>query len=433
MSVVELAADGRLDELPEDVRRRFVARELPQDADLVESVRGIVADVRRRGDEALLEQASAFDGVTLQRLEIPSERWTEALTSLPATVRAALERAVRNIETFHRAQLPEDVTVQVEPGVEVCRRWAPLARVGVYVPGGRAAYPSSVLMGVVPARAAGVGDIIVCSPPGPSGEPSPEVMAACALSGATRLFAAGGAGAVAAMAYGTASVPAVDTIVGPGNKWVTEAKKQVAGHVPVDSPAGPSEVLVVADDSADAEAVARELLAQAEHDPDATAVLVSPNEALIDQVRRLLSDWVPDEPRRDIIESALRSGGGLILTANIDQALEFAEAYGAEHLCVMTHSAQEHARRITTAGTIFVGEASSVAFGDYMTGANHVLPTSGRAKSFSGLSAMNYLRSFTVQTLTRDGAARMADDVIALADAEGLPAHAAAARQRSRT
>jgi histidinol dehydrogenase len=275
-----------------------------------------------------------------------------------------------------------------------------------------------------------VAEVLVCSPPGPSGLPPAEVLAACAIGGADRLFALGGAGAVAALAYGTGSVPAADAVVGPGNRWVTEAKRQVAGHVTIDSPAGPSEVLVLADDAADARLVALELMAQAEHDPDAACVAVTTSARLAATIEVELALTLAAAPRADICRKALAESGAVLVADALDEAMRFATSYAPEHLSVMTAEAARDARRVPTAGTTFVGAAASVAFGDYMTGANHVLPTAGRARSFSGLSTVHYLRSYTIQEITAAGAAAMATDVARLAEAEGLPAHAAAALAR---
>jgi histidinol dehydrogenase len=285
-------------------------------------------------------------------------------------------------------------------------------------------------MGVIPARVAGVENVVVCSPPGEDGHPPAAVMAAAALGGATRVFAIGGAGAVGAMAYGTESVPSVAAIVGPGNRWVTEAKRQVSGDVQIDSPAGPSEVLVVATADADGRRIALELMAQAEHDPDAAVALVTPSAELAASVRSELEALVPEAPRRDVIESALAARGGLVVAESLDQALGFAAEYGAEHLALYTPEPWADVERVPTAGTVFLGEPSAVAFGDYLTGANHVLPTAGLSLSFSGLSTMNFVRSYTVQSLTPAAAASMAEDVAVLADSEGLPGHAAAALAR---
>ncbi len=425
-----VAVEARVSELGPRERALLLERRPPDEARLRESVRAILDQVRDEGDAALRQMARRFDGVELDALEVPPARWTEALEALDPEVRAALERARRNILAFHRAQLPSEVTLEVEPGVMLGRRAVALPAVGVYAPGGLAAYPSSVLMGVVPARAAGVREVVVCSPPGPEGLPPAEVLAACAIGGATRLFALGGAGAIAALAFGTESVPRVDAIVGPGGQWVTEAKRQVAGELRIDSPAGPSEVLVVADDSANPERVALELLAQAEHDPDAAVAVVSWLPAVLERVREALAAQVAVTPRREIVERALASRGAILLARDRNEALAFAEAYAAEHLALYTRDPEEDLATQSTAGTVFLGDPSSVAFGDYMTGANHVLPTSGRARSFAGLSTLEFVRFFTWQRLSPAGARALADDVDRLARAEGLPAHAAAARAR---
>lgn len=427
---VPLFARGRLADLSDEARSHLLDR-VPGDApEVAGAVADILADVRARGDDALKEMAARFDGADLDALEIPRSRWDAAVETLDPAVRTALERAARNIRAFHEAQIPADVSVETEAGVRVTRRWVPLASVGVYAPGGTAAYPSSVLMGVVPARATGVGEVIVCTPPLPDGEPNPAVMAACAIAGATRLFAVGGAGAVAALAFGTDSVPSVDAIVGPGNRWVTEAKRQVAGQLLIDSPAGPSEVLVLADDSTDPLLAAYELLAQAEHDPEAACVMVSTSTDVAEATRAALTSLLADAPRGAVAADALASNGAILTSVDLDEAVAFAQEYAAEHLSVLTADAASTADRITTAGTTFVGPWASVAFGDYLTGANHVLPTAGRSRSFSGLSAQHFLRSYTVQEVTEAGAAALADDVAALAAAEGLPAHAVAALAR---
>jgi histidinol dehydrogenase len=427
---MKIAIEKKVAELDAGDREVLLARRPADESRLRTAVRELLDEVRREGDAALVRMARDFDHVELMAIEVPRDRWNEALETMDPAVRSAMERAIRNIEAFHTAQIPPEVIMEPEVGIRLGRRSTPLPAVGVYAPGGRAAYPSSVLMGVVPARAAGVPEIVVCSPPGPSGEPPSEVLAACALAGATRLFALGGAGAVAAMAYGTESVPQVEAIVGPGNQWVTEAKRQVAGELRIDSPAGPSEVLVVAGPGADPERVAAELLAQAEHDPEAAVAAVTWDAELLVRIREALAGQLASAPRRDIAGTALAERGGLLLARDREEALAFSEAYAAEHLAIYTRHARADLDTQTTAGTVFVGEASTVAFGDYATGANHVLPTSGRSRAFSGLSVLDFLRFYTWQELTLEAAAGLAGDVGLLADAEGLPAHAAAARMR---
>jgi histidinol dehydrogenase len=425
-----IAVRGRLGHLTAPERALLLDRRPADEPEVRARVAELLALVRSRGDDALREMARRYDKVELASLEVPRARWENALVALDGDLRAALERAAKNLAAFHRAQLPAELTVEVEPGVRLGRRFGPLGAVGVYAPGGRASYPSSVLMGVVPARVAGVEEIVVCSPPGPDGEPPDAVLAAAALAGATRVFALGGAGAVGAMAYGTATVPRCDAVVGPGNRWVLEAKRQVAGDVRIDSPAGPSELLVLADGSADPDLIAAELVAQAEHDPDAAVALVATDAALVDAVAAALGKRVAAAPRRDVIAAALATRGALVFADTLDEAIQFADFYAPEHLLVLTSGAAADAARVRTAGTIFLGAGSAVAFGDYLTGANHVLPTAGSGRSFSGLSTLDFLRSWTWQEVSPAAARSLAEDTARLADAEGLPGHAAAARLR---
>lgn len=389
----------------------------------------IVARVRNEGDAALHALALELDGVTLNALEVPRRECARALDALDPALRHAMERAAANIERVHRAFVPTFQETESEPGIIIGRRPDPLQRVGVYAPGGRAAYPSSVLMGVVPARVAGVGEIVLCSPPGGAdGRPSGVVLAAAALAGATRVFALGGAGAIAAMAYGTETVPRVDRIVGPGNAYVAEAKLQVSSAVAIDSPAGPSELLVLADDSADPALVAREMLAQAEHDPLAAIVAVTTSERAATAIVAALAERLPAQPRAAICSAALAGQGAVLWARSLGDAVAFANEYAAEHLLLLVAGLDDTLATLRNAGTVFVGPSASVAFGDYMTGANHVLPTGGLSRSYSGLSTLDFVRWTTYQRVSPEAAARLALDVGTLADAEGLPGHALAAR-----
>ena len=423
---------GRVDRLTAEERRALCDRAGDDAGD--DTVRGrtaaIVARVRREGDAALRAMALEFDGAELRQLEVPRAEWRAALEEVDAGLRRAMERAAENIRTVHEAFRPRAVEVEPEPGVVVGRRPDPLTRVGVYAPGGRAAYPSSLLMGVVPAKVAGVEEVVVCSPPGPDGLPSAVVLAAAAIAGADRVFALGGAGAVAAMAYGTESVPRVDRIVGPGNAYVAEAKVQVSRAVAIDSPAGPSELLVIADHTADPVAVARELVAQAEHDPMAAVVCVAVGDETAEQVEEALAELSAEAGRADVVRAALGAQGGVLVAQTYDEAAAFASDYAAEHLQLAIGAPEQKMvlARLRHTGTVFLGETSSVAYGDYMTGANHVLPTGGLARSYSGLSTLDFIRWTTYQRVTPQAAARMAYDVGRFADAEGLPGHAAAAR-----
>ncbi|NNC15332.1 histidinol dehydrogenase [Corallococcus exiguus] len=428
MSASILEYQGALSSLDSDARRRLLARSGESDALVASRVQALIARVRTEGDRALFDFAREFDRVELAALEVPRERWNAALESIPSDVREALTRAARNIARAHAAQRPHAIEVETEPGVIVGRRPDPLSRVGVYAPGGRAVYPSSVLMGVVPAKVAGVGEVIVCSPPGPDGLPSAGVLAAAALAGADRVFALGGAGAVAALAYGTQSVPRVDRIVGPGNAYVAAAKLQVVDAVAIDAPAGPSEILVVADASARPDSVARELLAQAEHDPEACCVALVVGAPLAQAVRDAVVQQARVAQRGDIVLSALGSRGAVLRIDSLEEAWPFVAEFAPEHLLLATATPTEDLARVRNAGTVFVGQRASVAFGDYLTGANHVLPTAGLARAYSGLSVLDFYRWTTWQRVTPEAAAAMADDVGTLADSEGLFAHAAAAR-----
>ncbi len=429
MTALSMAVRGSIASLDAAASAVLFERTSASDPVVRERTSGIIARVRADGDSALLALAREFDGAALASVEVPRPAWRAALNALPAALRRALERTAANVRQVHEAFRPLSTEVITRDGAVITRRPDPLSRVGVYAPGGRAAYPSSLLMGVVPARVAGVGEVIVCSPPGADGLPSSVLMAAAELAGADRLFAVGGAGAIAAMAYGTATIPAVDRIVGPGNAYVAEAKAQVASVTAIDSPAGPSELLVIADGSASPDVVTRELLAQAEHDPMAAVVLVSTSSRLIEAVEQRLAEWTPREPRAAVIRDAFASRGALLWASSLEEAVTFANRWSPEHLLIATANADGVTPLVRNAGTVFVGETASVAFGDYMSGANHVLPTGGLSRAYSGLSTLDFYRWTTFQRIDRAAAARLAADVGIFADAERLPAHAASARQ----
>jgi len=429
MTALSIAVRGDIAALDARSRTMLFDRTSASDPAVRERTGRIIERVRAEGDAALFAFAREFDRVSLTSIEVPRAEWLAALDALDPGLRRVLERSAENIRRVHQAFRPVASEVVTADGAVIGRRPDPLGRVGVYAPGGRAAYPSSLLMGVIPARVAGVGEVVVCSPPGPDGRPSPIVMAAAALAGVDRLFAVGGAGAVAAMAYGTATIPAVDRIVGPGNAYVAEAKAQVSSVTAIDSPAGPSELLVIADASASPDVVTRELLAQAEHDPMAAVVLVSTSEALLGAVAQRLTEWAPREPRAAVIAAALSARGALLLATSLEEAAAFSNQWGPEHLLIATDDAEALLPLVRNAGTIFLGQTASVAFGDYMSGANHVLPTGGLSRAYSGLSTIDFYRWTTWQRIDRTTAARLARDVGTFADAEGLPGHAASARQ----
>jgi histidinol dehydrogenase len=418
---------GALGGLSRDERVTVMVRPTARSSTVRAQTEEIVRRVRVDGDRALREMSRIYDGVSLDALEVPRTVRSRALDEIEPRLRAALERAARNIRTFHAAAPPQAAEVETEPGVIVGRRPDPLQRVGIYAPGGRAAYASSVLMAGIPARVAGVPEINLCSPPQSGGYPAPVVLAACEIAGIDRVFALGGAGAIAAMAYGTEAVPRVDRIVGPGNAYVAEAKLQVSRDVAIDSPAGPSELLVICDASCNARAIAREVVAQAEHDVDACVLVIS----LDDDTAVAIADAVEENlsliARAEIVRASLEQNGGLFQAASIAEAIEFASEFAPEHLLLAVSDAERVLPEIRNAGCVFVGEQSSVVFGDYITGGNHVLPTGGLARSYSGLGTLDFVRWTSYQKVSREAAQRLAVDTAILAEAEGLLGHAGAA------
>jgi len=418
---------GRLTELSADQRASLLRRAGTTNSLVRDQTQEILLRVRLEGDGALREMAATFDGVSLDQIEVPRAVRRQALAEINPMLRSALERAARNVGRFHSAAPPRAIEIETEPGVTVGRRPDPLQRVGIYTPGGRAAYASSVLMAGVPARVAGVSEVILCSPPQKNGYPAAVVLAACEIAGVDRVFALGGAGAIAAMAYGTDSVPRVDRIVGPGNAYVAEAKLQVSRDVGIDSPAGPSELLVICDADSDVDGVAREVIAQAEHDVDACVVVLALGADTASAITDAIERTLPSVSRGDVVRTALLQQGAILSADSITQAVDFAEQFAPEHLLLALKEAERVLPDIRNAGCVFVGEQSSVVFGDYITGGNHVLPTGGLARSYSGLGPLDFVRWTSYQKLTREAAQRLADDAAVLADAEGLQAHAAAA------
>ncbi len=425
---VRFRFSGKLNDLTDADRALLFDRTGVRDTAIATVVARIIERVRANGDSALLQLASELDGVTLDSLEVPARRIESALNHLTPALRSAMDRSAANLERVHRAFLPTSSEIEVEPGLIVGRRPDPLDRVGVYAPGGSAAYASSVLMGAIPARAAGVREIILCSPPGADGFPSDIVLAAARIAGVDRVFSIGGAGAIAAMALGTQTVPRVDRIVGPGNAYVAEAKLQLTGSVGIDSPAGPSELLIVADEGADAECVAREAIAQAEHDARAIVVVLAVGRDAAARMQEAVEAVVENAPRRETIIQSLAENGGVLEVESIAAAVEASNHFAPEHLLIATKDPGAALAFVRNAGTVFLGPTSSVVFGDYITGANHVLPTGGLARSYSGLSTLDYFRWTTYQRVNRDAAASLAFDAAMFAESEGLPSHAAAAR-----
>lgn len=436
----------RIDLRGRTLSRRELLDELPRaEVDVehaAEIVAPLLAAVRARGAAELRDLAERFDGVRPQHLRVPADAIAAAVGVLDPDVRSALEETIRRVRQVHGAQRPADFTVEVAPGAQVRQRWVPVRRVGLYVPGGLAVYPSSVVMNVVAAQAAGVGSLAVASPPQKEqdGLPDPVVLATCALLDIDEVYAVGGAQAIGMFAYGAAGTDdvdgetlcePVDVITGPGNVYVAAAKRLVRGIVGIDAEAGPTEIAILADGTADATHVAADLVSQAEHDPLAAAVLVTPSVELAGAVEAKLVDRVDATMHRARVMTALRGEqSAIVLVDDLEQGLDVVNAYGAEHLEIQTVGAADLAERVTSAGAIFVGAYSPVSLGDYMAGSNHVLPTGGCAHFASGLGVHSFLRAVQVIEYDADALTEVADKIVALADAEGLPAHGEAVRAR---
>ena len=396
------------------------------------AVRPICDAVRDRGVAAVLEATERFDGVALTTTRVPAAALHDALAALDPAVRAALEEAVRRTRLVAESQRRRDETIVVTPGGTVTERWLPVGRVGLYVPGGLVAYPSSVVMNVVPAQVAGVSSLAVASPPQPEhgGRPHPSVLAACALLGVDEVYAAGGAQAVAMFAYGTEECPRVDLVTGPGNVYVAAAKRLLRGVVGIDAEAGPTEIAVLADDSADPAYAAADLVAQAEHDPNAACLLVTDSTDLLDAVDAELARQVNATRHRERVETALGNQSAHVLVDDLEQALRVVDAWAPEHLEVLTRNPRVVAARVRNAGAVFVGPYAPVSLGDYLAGSNHVLPTGGTARHTGGLSVQSFLRNVHVVDYDRAALAAAAPHIDALGDAEDLAAHVAAVRVR---
>jgi len=419
-----------LKSLGSEERRALVERSTSL-TEVIPTVRAIIEDVRERKDAALIELTRRFDGASLSEIRVSRSEMERALKSVEPEVLDALRTAAKNIERFHALQLEgSDWMHELFPGVRVGVRCTPIESVGAYVPGGRAAYPSTVLMCSIPARVAGVDRVCMCTPPTKSGEVNPYTLAAAHVAGVHEVYKVGGAQAIAAMAYGTESIAPVHKIVGPGNVWVTCAKMLVRDVVDIDFPAGPSEVLVIADESADATMVALDLLAQAEHDPSAVCVLITPSEQLALDVSERVDELCREEPRSAIIEQAL-SHARAIVASSIEECIAFSNEFAPEHLEIMTEDPEAVLKHIRNAGSIFLGTYTPVAVGDYASGTNHVLPTAGYARMYSALSVHHFMKLSCVQHLTREGLKSLSETVCTLARVEGLYAHAHSVERRT--
>lgn len=393
-------------------------------------VEAILSQVQEQGDRALLELTERFDGVRPDPLRIPVQRLRAAWEATPLPLQQALSLAHERILAFHEQQRPADLAITGPHGERLGRRWRPVERAGIYVPGGRASYPSTVLMNAIPARVAGVQRLVMVTPPGPGGEPNATVLAAAHLAGVEEVYRVGGAQAIGALAYGTETIPRVDVISGPGNLYVTLAKKAVYGRVAIDSLAGPSEVLVIADHTARVDQVAADLLAQAEHDPLAAAILLTTSEELAAKLPAAMEAQLAGHPRAEITRTALNDWGLIVVCGTLAQAAQLSDCFAPEHLELLVEDPENLAEQIQHAGAIFMGPYTPEAVGDYLAGPNHTLPTSGTARFAGALSVETFLRhtsliNFNRQALEATGAA-----VITLAESEGLHSHAESVRRR---
>lgn len=420
-------------ELSESERRAVLARPAQRSRDEVaDGVRDIIAEVRRDGDAALRRLTERFDGARIDSLAVSRSEFSVARDRLSRDQLDALERAVANVEAFHAAQRLEPVSLEVMPGVRCERILRAIGAVGLYVPAGSAPLPSAVIMLAVPARLAGCPQRVLCTPPGRDGAAHPAILAAAALCGVERIFKVGGAQAIAALAYGTESVPKVDKIFGPGNAWVTAAKQRVASDpdgAACDMPAGPSEVLVIAEHTAQPELVASDLLAQAEHDVQAQSILVTPSGALAQAVSTAVDQQFRELSRQRILERSL-AASRCIVVEDLETAVAVSNEYAPEHLILHVREPRRWLAEVRNAGSVFLGEWSPEPLGDYCSGTNHVLPTYGYARAYSGLSTLDFAKRITVQELSADGLAALGPVAVELARLEGLDAHASAVSRR---
>lgn len=408
---------------------KLCERMVADDAVIAGRVDAIIERVKRDGDKAVRELAQEIDGVELASIEVSDEEKREAFAQVSQGLKDAIAAAARNITRFHMAQRFNDIEVVTSPGVKCVQRAVPIQKVGLYVPGGTAPLFSTVLMLAIPAKVAGCKEIVLCTPVNKQGKVAPAVLSAAMVCGVDRIFKVGGAQAVAAMAYGTESIPAVDKIFGPGNRYVTKAKERVTNRVSIDMPAGPSEVLVMADETANAAFVASDLLSQAEHGVDSQALLVCGSAAIADAVDAELAVQLEKLPRKELAAKALGNSRTIILPSKEEQ-VEFVNTYAPEHLIISMENPWEVAAAITAAGSVFIGNYSPESAGDYASGTNHTLPTSGWARSCSGVNLDSFVRKITYQELTKEGIETLGGIIVAMAQAEGLDAHAAAALLR---
>jgi histidinol dehydrogenase len=396
-------------------------------SEIVKAIRMIIDAVKKEGDKALLDYTEKFDKIRFNpsKLRVSEKEIKDAYSKLEKSQVTALQKAADNIAAFHKKQLKTKWTIQLTEGVKLGQVTRPLSSVGIYAPGGKASYPSSVLMCAVPAKVAGVENVIVCSPPGKNGDVDPSLLVAAEIAGVSEFYRVGGAQAIAAMAYGTGTIKKVDKIVGPGNIYVTAAKLEVNRDVAIDIPAGPSEVLVIADNTANPSFIASDLLAQAEHDPQAWAILLTTSETLASAVKDQVYTQMKYLSRKEIIKSYLQTGL-IVIVPNIEEAIDLSNIIAPEHLQIQTKSPDEVFGKIQNAGAVFLGSYSPVSFGDYSSGLNHVLPTAGHAKTYSGLSSLDFIKTMNFLQCNKEGYRNLKETTITIAEMEGFDAHARA-------
>ncbi len=390
---------------------------------VLDTVSEILNNIRDNGDESIKSYTEKFDGVIIDELKVSSDEIKQAYNTLDDDLLAALKQAAKNIEKFHKKQIPKEWKIEVNPGIVAGQIVRPINSAGCYIPGGRAAYPSSILMTVIPAKIAGVEKVVCVTPPQKDGKILDAILVAADIAGADEIYKVGGAQAIGALAYGSESIPKVEKIVGPGNIFVTAAKKLVYGQVDIEFPAGPSEVLILADESANPEFLATDILAQAEHDPNASCFLVTDSEEIALKTDEFVEKLTKEAPRKEIIEESLSKSGKIIITNTFKEAIYVTNEYAPEHLIITTKNDENTLNYIKNAGSIFLGEYSPVAAGDYGSGTNHVLPTGGGAKMYSGLSTESFIKKPTVQKITKEGLKELSKTSVPIAEYEGFFAH----------
>lgn len=412
-------------EISEETISNFIPRTITQLDEIKDDVLKIINEVKLNGDNAVIKFTKKFDKVELKasELQVSEEEINSAYDKIDIKLLESLKHAKKNLIKFHQAQKRDDWSIEIEKGVKAGQVYRPIETVGIYIPGGRAAYPSTVLMAATPARVAGVKNIIMCTPPQKEKNVSPAILVAAKEFGIDKIFKVGGAQAIAAMAYGTKSIPKVQKVVGPGNKWVNAAKQLLSNYIAIDTPAGPSEILIVADETSDYIAVIVDLLSQVEHDPDNVGILVSDSLELIEKVNKNIDYYVNESKRKEIIEVALKNNSLIIKAKDVDDCIRICNIIAPEHLEIVIKEPKKILNKISNAGAIFLGINSPVPLGDYSAGTNHILPTGGNAKKYSGLNIYDFLKTINLLECDKEGLKNLSSSAMTMAEFEGLYAH----------